>query len=533
MPLPPQAKACVTAAALCLLLLANSAVRLSGSGAERLFQNWRAFDDFAIAAGYAARGLFPVAPYRVRDYVRREKDPRFSAFKDSLLAEIAEKDLRPIRFWKTFSPDAVAPDGRWLVASRFDDTGRALFLGMTFRALRGAAPFLLFWLGVLAALPVVAWIAWEFAAAGRGLTGVIFLAATCCSAFVLDVLALGYSAAAFHLVGLLVLVALATYAVLGQPTVRGLLLRAAASGVALGICALCRGTVPFLLPGFALALVVGDSRVSVATSSALRRGHRIALWGAAMGLLLVPYVGLRAWSNHVVDTTRDAYGREPRTQYHDAALLLWKGLGDFDRTKGYGFRDKAGEEAIVAVDPDKQAHRDSEVRLRDVILSDVRADPLWLAEILGKRLLATVSLYKLWPWAPRDGISFFPATSANEGVIDNYYTLTKQADWFALGRWSGEAPMLVLLAPVVVLLAAAAVPAAWPRLAAARADARRSLLLLACVALAVLPVPVVITTATALETECFVLVHFLALALLAETVRARGQGSESAARHPP
>src|SRR5258705_9342191 len=155
---PAQAKACVTAAALCLLLLANSAVRLSGSGAERLFQNWRAFDDFAIAAGYAARGQFPVAPYRVRDYVRREKDPRFRAFKDSLLTEIAEKDLRPTSFWKAFPLDAVAPDGRWLVASRFDDTGRALFLGLAFKALGGAAPFLLFWLGILAALPVLAWI---------------------------------------------------------------------------------------------------------------------------------------------------------------------------------------------------------------------------------------------------------------------------------------------------------------------------------------------------------------------------------------
>src|SRR5258707_15620657 len=107
MSLPPQARACVTAAALGLLLLANSAVRLSGSGAERLFQNWRAFDDFAIAAGYAARGLVPVAPYPVRDYVRREKDPPFSAFQESLLAEIAGKDLRPSRFWKTVFPRAV------------------------------------------------------------------------------------------------------------------------------------------------------------------------------------------------------------------------------------------------------------------------------------------------------------------------------------------------------------------------------------------------------------------------------------------
>jgi hypothetical protein len=520
--LPHCSKACLMAAALGALFLANGALRLGRSGVEDVFRHWRAFDDFAIAAGYAADGHFPVAPYRVRDYVRRERDPRFRTFKDSLLAEISEKDLRPTSFWKTFPPDAVTPDGRWLVASRFDDTGRALFLGMAFTALGGAAPFLLFWLGILAALPVLAWIALEFAAAGHRLTAVIFVAAASCSAFVLDLLSLGYSAVAFHLVGLLVLIALATYAVLGQPRARGLHAPTAISGALIGICALCRGTVPFLLPAFALALLVGVRRAALAASTAPHsdRLRRIGLWAGAMGLLMVPYVGFRAWSDDLVATTRDAYGRDQRPLYHDPALLFWKGLGDFDRTKGYQFGDKAGEDAIARLDPDQRAHRAGEVRLRDTILGDVREDPLWLAGILAKRVAATVSLYKLWPWAPRDGISFFPATSRNEGVTDNYYTLTKQADWFAIGPWSAEAPVPVLLAPVLILMAAACVRAREGRLAILASRARRALLLLACLALAILPVPVLITTATALETECFVLVHFLALALLVESLRA-------------
>jgi hypothetical protein len=522
MTLPHRSKAFVTAAALGAFFLANGALRLRGSGAEDVFRNWRAFDDFAIAAGHAADGHFPVAPYRVRDYVRRERDPRFRAFKESLLAEISEKDLRPTSFWKTFDPAAVAPDGRWLVASRFDDTGRALFLGLAFKALGGAAPFLLFWLGMLAALPVMAWIALELDSAGYPLAGVIFLAALSSSAFVLDVLSLGYSAVAFHLVGLLVLIALATYAVLGQPTARGLIARAAVSGAVLGICALCRGTVPFLLPAFALALLVGVRRTASSTSTAARsdRLRRIGLWAGATALLVVPYLGLRAWSDHLVATTRDAYGRDQRPLYHDPALLLWKGLGDFDRTKGYQFGDKAGEEAIAGLDPNRRAHRAGEVRLRDVILDDVREDPLWLAGILTKRVLATVSLYKLWPWAPVGGRSFFPATTANEGVIDSYYTLTKQADWLALGRWTVEAPVLLLLAPTLLLIGAAGVRAREGRLAMVAPRARRALLVLAGLALAVLPVPVMITTATALETECFVLVHFLALGLLVESLRA-------------
>jgi hypothetical protein len=523
--LPRGAKWCVMAAALGTLFLANNVFRMRGAGPEQLFRNWRAFDDFAIAAGYATRGVFPVAPYRVRDTVRREKDPRFRAFKERLLAAIAENELRPTRFWETFPADAVSPDGRWLVAKRFDDSGRAVLLGMAFRALGGAAPYLLFWLGALFALPLVVWIALEFAASGHGLPGVVFLLAASSSAFVLDLLSLGYSAGGFHLLALLVLVPLATYCILGHPTVRGLLVRTAVSGVLMGIFALCRGTVPFLFPAFALALAIGSRRVPLAALAGSRRLRRLGVWGAGTCLVLLPYVGLRAWSERQVGETRDAYGREQLPQYHDAALLLWKGLGDFDRTKGYGFRDKAGEEAIIGVSPERRASRESEVLLRDVILSDVREDPLWLAEILAKRLLATVSLYKLWPWPPRDGVSFFPATTANEGVMDHYYGLTRQADVLVLGPWSGEAPISVLLAPMLALIAAACLPATWKPLAAIAASARRSLPLLACLGLAVLPVPVVITTATALETECFVVVHFLALALLVEALRSRGQAA--------
>jgi hypothetical protein len=230
-----------------------------------------------------------------------------------------------------------------------------------------------------------------------------------------------------------------------------------------------------------------------------------------------------------VDLTRDAYGRDPRPQYHDAALLVWKGLGDFDRTKGYHFRDKAGEEAILQVDPEGRARRESEVLLRDRILADIRQDPAWLAGILTKRLLATVTLYKLWPWGPHGGASFYPATTDNEGVIDTYYTLTAQADWFALGPWSGEMPVWPILAPLVFLVAVACVPATSKRLGRLGREARRPLLLLACLALAVLPVPVLVTTATALEAECFVVVHFLALALLVDVVTATVRARRDAA----
>lgn len=273
-------------------------------------------------------------------------------------------------------------------------------------------------LAVLALLPVLAWTLFEFRAAGHAVAGTIFVLAVSCSAFVLDLLSLGYSAAGVHLVGLLTLVPLATYAVLGQPTVRGLLFRAGIAGCLLGPCVLCRGTGLLFLPGFALALAIGATRVSFATHAILPPG-----------------------------------------------------------------------------------------------------------------LMATVSLHKLWPWARRDGTSIVPASSPNEGVTDNYYLMTAQADWLTLGRWTGEAPIALLLAPTLLLLAAASVPVAWTRLGPLAARARQALPLLACVALAALPTPVFITTATAFETECFVVVHFLALAFMAEGFLSRGPNRTWAA--PP
>lgn len=56
-----------------------------------------------------------------------------------------------------------------------------------------------------------------------------------------------------------------------------------------------------------------------------------------------------------------------------------------------------------------------------MILSDIREEPLWFASILAKRALSAMTLYKIWPFGPRDGTSIIPASTPNEGVIDYYY----------------------------------------------------------------------------------------------------------------
>jgi hypothetical protein len=521
MKLSLRTRAALLAAGLSALFVANTVgpMRTARQPLD-LFRGWRSFDDVALGAGYAARGDFLVAPYRVRDYTRREKDPRFVVFRDRLIAEMTAGKTEPMAFWRTVPAAALSEDNRWLVTSRLDDNGRALVLGLAFRALGGAAPYLIFWLGVLAALPLVAWITMELAATRQVATAVVFAFALGVSAFVVDLLTLGYSATGFHLLGAVAVIPLAVYGVHARPTVPGLLARAAVTGAVFAVCALCRGTVPTMAPGFALAIGLATARVA---APGLTRARRFGVGALALVLVAAPHVALHRWSQTLVDATREAYNRETRPRHHDAAFHIWRGLGDFDRTKGHVFTDKAVEEAVMRVDPQGQPNRESEVRLRGQLLDDVRADPLWLAGILAKRVAVTVCLYKLWPWGPAQGISFRPATSVNEGFIDTYYTLTRQADWFAVGGSTVEMPAVLLMVPMAVLAALACVPASrmrgpsWDR---RRAGARRALAVLACPALAVLPTPVAITTATALETECFVLVHFLALAALVQLLMA-------------
>jgi len=500
----------------CALFLANAAWRIGGSTTEELFRYWRSSDDFAIAAGYAGGGDFPVAPYRVRDTVRREKDPRFVAFRQRLDEEMAERSIRPSTFWRTLPPASLSPDRQWRAAERFDDGGRALLLGLCYRAIGGAAPFLLFWLGILICVPLLVWVFLEFRWAGHGIAGGVLIGLLSCSAFFVDMLALGYSASGFHVMALLALLALAIYAVLGEVTVRGLVVRSIAVGMLVGVFSVARGTVPSLLPAFVLALGAGARRAVPPSEGRRIDLRRLAFLAANVVLLCMPYLLLNIVVDGMVAKTMSSRGRPMMPRYHDPALLIWKGLGDFDRTKGYEFRDKAGERAIIRGSQTGDASRAQEIHLRTVILGDIREDPVWFATILMKRALSTITLYKVWPFGPRDGTSIIPAASPNEGVIDSYYSIAAQADWYRLGPWVGELPILFVLLPTLICLLAGSLPSvasSAPELARA---ARAGFPVMFIVAVGVLATPVLITTATAFEPECFVIVHFLAAGFLAE-----------------
>lgn len=512
-------------AGICGMFLANAAWRIGGSTTEELFLYWRSSDDFAIAAGYAARGEFPVAPFRVKDTIRREKDPRFVVFRDRLAQEMSERDVTPAKFWRTVPAPLISPDRQWRAAERFDDGGRALLLGLCYRVMGGAAPFLLFWLGILMCVPILVAIFFEFRSAGHSVAGGVLIALLSSSAFIVDMLSLGYSAVGFHVMAILALLALSVHVTSAAVTVRGLLVRALVLGVLLGVFSLARGTVPSLLPAFALAFAIGVVRAIPLAASRNIQAPRIGLVIANVALLCVPYLLMNRVIDGMVEQAMTKRGRPMMPRYHDPALLIWKGLGDFDRKNGYEFRDKAGERAIIRGSQTGDASRAQEIHLRSVILGDIKEDPLWFASILVKRALSTIALYKIWPFGPRDGMSITPAASPNEGVIDSYYAIATQADWYRLGPWTGELPITVILLPTLILLLAAGLPASRVALLPLTARARTGLGIMAILSVGVLATPVLITTATALEPQSFVIVHFVALAFLVEAAVALAKRS--------
>jgi hypothetical protein len=417
--------------------------------------------------------------------------------------------LRPWQFWRTL-PEPPPPRPGLVVHRNNDDTGRALFTLAGFRLLGGVAPFLPLWLAALLCLPVLGWLTWELVRAGYTVAAALFALAWGWWPFAVESMALPYSGFGFQLVFLLGLGALATYAVLGRPSTRGLMARALVLGLLLAVCALCRNGAMLELPGVALALVVGTHRARgggrLQGRASIRAGA-VAL--SALLIVALPFFAVR-----------------PRTQ-HEVWLGVWQGLGDYDRTKGHVWSDTvalrlllgAGFEKGVPEDVeifDRQiASPETEAFFKSLVLRDVRSDPLWYLGILARRVAATLSQEQLLVLGGRAHPSLRLAhgpgapIAPNQGRIRFYYRLVTTADWVGVGPWRTALPVWALCVPLVLLLAAAG----WNR---GRCGPRPALLALACVAAAVLPQPVLVTTAGALETQAFVLVDVLALAFFGD-----------------
>lgn len=425
-----------------------------------------------------------------------------------LLEEEQRLGVRPWQFWRTLPQLPPARPGPVIHRSN-DDMGRAWLTEWGFRILGGIAPFLILWLALFAIVPVLAWLVWELARSKHLFAGVVIALACGCSPFMVESLALPYSAHGFYLVALLGVSALSVYAALRTPSTRGLLLRAAATGVLLALCALCRDAVILFLPGVVLALALGARRIA---GKSWR--HRGVVGLGALALVALPLASMR-----------------PPT-HHEMWTGTWQGLGDYDRSKGHVWSDAAALELVRAAGLDRDvppevtlydrdlASPEKEAFFRELVWRDVRSDPIWFVRILARRVVATVSqdeLLLLSTSVPRDENGpRAPKVPRNQGNIRFYYHLVTTADWMAVGRWRFPVPLGVFwsLGTTFVVLAV------WPR---GWLELRPAAGVLACTAAAALTMPVLVTTAGALETESFIVVYFLALGFLAEAAWERAR----------
>jgi hypothetical protein len=407
--------------------------------------------------------------------------------------------LRVAELWRTVPIERVPWGPAFYPVRSQEDKGRALLLSIGFKALGGVSPFLLLWLGALFFAPALVWSGVELARYGRpgGAAALAFLCGL--SPYVAALVTLPHSGMGFYLASIVAVIGLASYAVLDSPTAVGLLWRAVALGAFFALCVRCRQTALATLPGFVLALAIGTFRA--------RLRPRLHSWGLFLALsacFLTPYL-----------LTRDT---APRPTW----FSLWMGLGDFDRSKGYVWRDNAAQRACV-----KAGHTlhvadlgwtgiECEAFYRQAIFDDVRKDPLWFASILAKRIWATIALPKLWPRAAHGSVSFSPSRSVNEGAMDIYYLFAPTVDWMGIGEQRVQLPLLLLVGPALFLVALALPSAIGHRRHLAASSAARSLLALSCPALSALAGPVLFSTASGPETQAFAIVHFLAAGFLVD-----------------
>jgi len=402
-------------------------------------------------------------------------------------AAIGKAGIRPWEFWRT----VAAGDLRSIVETAppqemNEDRGRDSLAALGFELRGGVAPLFPYWMAALAFPPVLFWIAWEFVRAGRPWAGLGLLLLLALSPFVGDCLVFVHSGLGFYLGAWGVLVALSCYATLApRITVGGLLSRAFLAGLVLSVFVWCRSGVAMLVPGFLLALVIGARRIG-----------RPWLGLGLAAALLIPALLSPARAHHAV--------------WH----ALWEGMGDFDRTQDHVWTDKAARAKLAAagVDPGPDATMKlvspvSEAYFRRVVMTEITRDPLWYAQILVRRIGATLFQTKLWPFRDASGRTFALKRFPNEGQIDAYYGWTRTVDLLGIGRRAWEIPIPLLIAPTVLLGWIA-----WRGRAAERA--RRCLLCLCCVAVGASASPLLITVGSAFEVQIFALVYFVGTVLL-------------------
>lgn len=433
-------------------------------------------------------------------------------YHDVLASRVRAEGLRPWQPWATVPPRPFLRVSGATAVPFYDDPGRARLLGLGFRLLGGVSPFLILWVAPILAALVLAWAVAE--ARDHLPAALVFALLFVASPYAVETLAETRWAVGFHLAALLLLLPLG-FAAIREPAPgwAAWLSRVGLAGTVFAACAVCRGTALLLLPAFFALLVVGCHRVSALTGSRTRGTVGMLV---TLALFLGPYVAVRP------------------AQGHELWSGVWQGLGDFDRTKGHAWSDRAAAEVVWKA----QGHRRplpriggdalvewnslpaSQAVLRREVLAHIQGDPAWFAAIVGQRAVATLTLRYLWPWGPRDGRSYGEAGAACN-FQHKYWDYVTTADWLGWGPWRIELPVSLLLVPTVLFVAGALRNRRRPG-----AAAPGSLSLLGALALGGSLVPIAITTATGTETQTVVVAYYFGAALLAQALwrTARGRG---------
>jgi len=482
------------------LLFLNAAVRRSDWDLTNLRLPRRYWEDVTVATVNYQRGTGFLYRGQAWDWW----SARIATKLKVMLPDALSRDaVRSWQFWRTV-PCRYFTNAEPMRLRDSDDSGRAWLTVWGFHLLRGVAPYLPLWLGVLAALPLFVWLSVECRWAGCTWVAAVTLSCVALSPYVAELLTLPYSAVGFHLLGILLLLTLAVHAWLHpRPTWRGLAGRWVLGGLAFAVCTLCRATCRSLMPALVLVALAAVLRV---TGSSRRQVRHVAGGVVlAIGLLLGPYYAIRPAQEHAV-----WFG-------------VWEGLGDFDREKGHAWYDPTAREVlrregVVISEPiEPGATPEMEAVMRRLFLRDIASDPLWYAKILAQRVPATVLQLRLWPRVTAGGTSFVRSTHPNQGISNAYYGFAPTADWFGLGRWTWEAPLPLVWLPLVLCLGGATAERLLHRRDRLFQNAR--LAVLAAVAVAAGTMPLLSTTASGPETQAFVLVYFFATGLTADAIR--------------
>jgi len=265
--------------------------------------SWRYWEDLKFAIGRYLEWRHGPTPPRV-DAQGRALPPTHNLEMTRQYSEVLQQQtkklgIRAHEFWRTLPEQPFLRRRQPYLLPASEDPGRGLVTAVFFWLLGGISPYITMWLAPLFFVPCALWCLYEWSRSGRRVGAYVFLGVLAFSPYVVESLTLPHSAVGFYLDALIVCLALAFYAAGPSRSRSGFFARAAAAGMALALCALCRSGSLLLVPALGLSFLVAASRIW--GSRGWRPARPAWLAAVAAGLLLtMPYLAVRPTERHAV-----------------------------------------------------------------------------------------------------------------------------------------------------------------------------------------------------------------------------------------